>query len=237
MSSRRTALVTGASRGIGRAVARRLAREYDVIAAARSEGQLRSLTEEIAGDGGRCTPLELDVGDAAAVESSLRGVEVDVLVNNAGVMTLKPMLELTLEEWHTMVDVNLNGIFYVTRAVLPSMTRRGQGAVVNIGSLAGRNTFAGGTCYAATKHAVLGLTESLMLEVRDRNVRVLTVMPGSVATTLRTSARFESGTDPQWMLAPDDVAEAVAYALAQPANVLVSRVELRPNSTKWTAER
>ena len=105
------ALVTGASRGIGRAIARRLAGEYEIIAAARSRDDLDTLAAEILADGGRCTPLVLDVADGIAVEAALGALDVDVIVNNAGVGVLKPMMELAPDEWHRMIDVNLNASF------------------------------------------------------------------------------------------------------------------------------
>ena len=231
MSPRPIAVVTGASRGIGRAIARRLASAYDIVAVARSEPDLRSLAAEIQGGGGACAVVPLDVGNAGAVARALGDVEAEVLVNNAGVGVMRPLLELSLEDWRAMVDVNLNALFYVTRTLLPGMVHRGGGHVVNIGSLAGRHSFPGGTCYAATKHAVMAFTESLMLEVRERNVRVSVVMPGSVATALRTGAAMMPGAeDSSWMITPDDIAEAVAYTVTRPAKVLVSRIEIRPNT-------
>jgi 3-hydroxy acid dehydrogenase / malonic semialdehyde reductase len=223
--SRPTALVTGASKGIGRAVALRLAPTHDVVALARSAPQLETLAAEITKAGGRCTPLVCDVAQPAEIAERLRGIEADVLINNAGVGMLKPLLETSPEEWHQMVNVNLNALYHVTRAVLPGMVARGRGEVITIGSLAGRNTFAGGSCYAATKHAVIGFSESLMLEVRERGVRVSVVMPGSVATEF---GWHPADRDTSWMLQSEDVAEAVAYLLAQPANAHVSRVEMRP---------
>lgn len=230
-AARRTAVVTGASRGIGRAIARRLARAHDIIAIARSEDELRSLADEIAADGGRCRPLPLDVTDAAAVQRALADVQAGILVNNAGVGHIKPLLDLSVEEWQEMVGVNFNALFYITRAVLPGMIRGGGGDIVNIGSLAGRNTFVGGTGYAGTKHAVIGFTESLMLEVRQHNVRVSVVMPGSVATELRTgSPLLGRADDTSWMLTPDDIAESVAFIVEQRSNALVSRIEIRPST-------
>ncbi len=220
---RGTAVVTGASRGIGRATARRLAAEWEIVAIARSAKELDSLRREIEEAGGDCSTIELDVTDAAAVQRALSGIDAEVLVNNAGVGVMKPMLELTVDDWRSMVAVNLDAVFYVTRALLPGMVRRGRGHVVNIGSLSGRGAFVGGSCYAATKHALVGLSESLMMEVRDSGVRVSLVMPGSVNTT------FSSGkADAGWKLTASDVADAVVYTLAQPDNALVSRVELRP---------
>ena len=220
-------LVTGASKGIGRAIALRMAHTHDLIAVARDEEALDVLAAEIGELGGRCHTLVLDVTDAAAVAAALADVRADVLVNNAGVATMKPFLELSAEEWPRMIDVNLNALYHVTRAVLPGMVERGRGHVLVIGSLAGRNTFVGGTAYTATKHAVMGFAESLMLEVREAGVKVTVIMPGSVETEL-----FPEGTDTSWMLEPEDVAESVAYAVDTPPWVLVGRLEVRPLSPK-----
>jgi 3-hydroxy acid dehydrogenase/malonic semialdehyde reductase len=221
--AKETALVTGASRGIGRATALRLSAAYDIIAVARNAGELASLESEIEIGGGVCRAIALDIADEKAVSTTLRGLEVDVLVNNAGVATMKPFLELTSAEWHRMVDVNFNSLYYVTHALIGGMVERKRGFVVTIGSLAGRNSFIGGSCYAATKHAVNGFTESLMLEVRDANVRVAVVMPGSVATSLTPGTGDQS-----WKLTSNQIADAVWYLVTQPDSVLVSRIEIRP---------
>ena len=149
------------------------------------------------------------------MDEKLSGIEADVLVNNAGVGWVKPFMDLTRAEWTQMVDVNFNALFDVTRAVLPGMMARKRGHVIVTGSIAGRSAFVGGTCYAATKHAVMAFTECLMLEVRDSGVKVSVVSPGSVATG------FSSGA------APSEVAEAVANVIATPPNVLVHRLEVR----------
>ena len=219
-----TALVTGASRGIGRAIAERLAERYEIIAVARSAKALENVARGIEARGGRCRPIALDVSDHAAVSSALASLEVDVLVNNAGLGIMKPIAEMSVDEWRGQVSVNLDGMFYVTRAVLPGMIARQRGYVVNIGSLAGRNSFVGGACYSATKHAVIGFSESLMLEVRDAGVRVTVIMPGSVDTEFGGHA---AGHAP-WKLTPGDVAESVWYVVSQPERALVSRVEMRP---------
>jgi NADP-dependent 3-hydroxy acid dehydrogenase YdfG len=221
---RETALITGASRGIGRATALRLAMEYDVVAVARSEEELDELAAEIGEMGGRCRTITLDVADPRAVAEGLADVDADVLVNNAGVMTQKPFLELTPDEWQRMVDVNLNALYHVTRAVLPGMVERGRGHVVIVGSIAGRSAFVGGTCYAATKHAVMGFAESLLFEVRDRGVKVSVVNPGSVDTFLSPK---KEGADTRWKLAAGDVAECIAQVVSTPPNVLQFQVEVR----------
>lgn len=223
MSARRpTALVTGASRGIGRAIAQRLASGYRIVAVARDHDALDSVAREIDRAGGDCQVIAIDLTRPEDVRRALAGVEADVLVNNAGVMVKKPFAELSSNEWHRMVDVNLNAIFHVTQALLPGMVARGHGHIVNIASIAGRSAFVGGTCYAATKHALLGLSESLMLEVREHGVKVSVVMPGSVATDL-----VPTGSDTSWMLTADDVAQGVADLLAMPSHALVYQYEIR----------
>lgn len=215
------AVVTGASRGIGRAIALRLSGDYDIVAVARSRDELESLAVEIKVKGGSCRPIVCDVTDPRAVAASLSGLDAEVLVNNAGIGVLKPFMELTRDEWTRTVDTNFNSLFDVTRAVVPAMIARRSGHVVIIGSISGRSAFVGGTCYAATKHAVMGFSESLMLELREHNVKVSVVSPGSVATDFSTSG------DPSWKLTADDVAESVAFVVSTPPSVLVHRVEVR----------
>ncbi len=217
-----TALVTGASRGIGRAIALRLAPRWHLMGLARTGRELDSLGEEIAAAGGTFTGLAVDLRDPAAIHRALDGVACDVLVNNAGVMSRKPLVDMSPEEWHTMIDVNLNAVFHVTRAALPGMIARGRGQIVNIASIAGRSAFPGGTGYVATKHALLGFSESLMLEVRDAGVRVSVVMPGSVATELTPG-----GSTRAWALRPEDVATTVESILSMPPHALVYNVEVR----------
>src|SRR4030095_15439135 len=120
MDGRNTAVITGASRGIGRAISLRLGSTHHIVAIARSRPELETLASEISSSGGSCDIMELDVADAAAVARALDGIPADVLVNNAGVGYMKPLLELTTDEWNAMVDVNFNALFHLTRAVLPA---------------------------------------------------------------------------------------------------------------------
>jgi 3-hydroxy acid dehydrogenase/malonic semialdehyde reductase len=224
---RGTALVTGGSRGIGRAITLRLARDgYDVIAVARKQGELDAVCDEVgkAGGGGKCRSIALDVSDGPIVAAALKGLDVDVLVNNAGIGIMKPFVDLAPDEWKSMIDVNVNALYHVTRAVLPSMMARGRGHVCTIGSIAGRSAFIGGSCYNATKAFVTSWAESLMLEVRESGVKVSVVMPGAVATQF--GGKAPSAAD-SWKLTPDDVADTVAHVLATPPNVLLHRVEVR----------
>lgn len=225
--SRPVALVTGASRGIGRATALTLAPSHNLILVARDAERLQALATACEANGADVQVIRVDVRDGLAAAAALTGLHVDVLVNNAGVAVMKPFLEMTAEEWNRQVDVNVNALYHVTRAVLPGMVQRGRGHVCIIGSTAGRNTFVGGTCYTGTKHFVMGFAESLMLEVRDAGVAVSVITPGSVATEL-----FPEGTNTNWMLDPENVADAVAFAVTAPPHMLVHRLEVRPLSPK-----
>ena len=144
--------------------------------------------------------------------------EGEILLNGESILEMEP------DEWAAQLDTNVNALYHVTRAVLPGMVERGRGYVITIGSLAGRNTFAGGTAYTGTKHFVNGWTESLMLEVRDHGVKVSVVMPGSVTTHFNDHVPSD---DDAWKLRTEDVAETVAHIIATPPNVLVHRAEVR----------
>ena len=220
---RPTAVVTGASRGIGRAIALRLARTHAIVAVARHAGDLQALASDIVEAGGECRPVPIDITDGDAVARALADIDAKVLVNNAGVGALKPFMELRRDEWRGMVDLNFAALYDVTRALVPGMIRRRSGHVVMIGSIAARGAFIGGSCYAATKHAVAAFSECLMLELRDAGVKVSVVNPGSVATDFS-----DRRADGSWALDPDDVAEAVARVIDTPSNVLVYQVEVRP---------
>jgi 3-hydroxy acid dehydrogenase/malonic semialdehyde reductase len=226
MTDRPVALVTGASRGIGRSTAVRLAGEYDIIALARSAADLETLRLDVETKGAACRAIVVDLADHDATDRALAGIRCDVLVNNAGVGPIKDFLELTPAEWHRIVDVNFSALFHVTRAVLPGMIERRRGHVIMVGSIAGRSAFTGGTAYAASKHAVAGFAECLMLEVRHHGVKVSTINPGSVATA------FSRRADESWMLSPDEVAESIAHIIATPHDVLVHSVEIRALAPK-----
>ena len=178
-----SALVTGATQGIGRATAFALGRAgYRVGVCARTRARVDELVASLKSEGIDATGVSADVGDAAEAKRAADQVamaigEIGVLVNNAGVLIARPFDELTIDDWDTTMTTNVRSLFLMTKAVLPAMRRRREGTIVNVASLAGRNGFVGGTAYAASKHAVLGFSRSLMLEVRKDNVRVVAVCP------------------------------------------------------------
>jgi len=230
-----TALVTGATHGIGRATAFALGRAgYRVGVCARTTGNVEALVAELAGEGISAAGAAADVGDPGQVERAVATVtaalgDIGLLVNNAGVLIARPFEELTLEDWDVTMATNLRSLFLVTRAVLPAMRRRREGTIVNVASLAGRNGFAGGTAYSASKHAVLGFGRSLMLEVRKEGIRVITVCPGSVDTgMLRDQPMLQS--NPDRILLPDDVAASILHAVRLPGRAMVSELDIRPTN-------
>lgn len=230
-----TAFVTGATSGIGRATAFALGRAgYRVGLCARSADGVGRLRAELRESGVDAAGATADVADPEAVDRAVAGIvaelgEIDVLINNAGVLIARPFGELTLEDWDLTMRTNLRGLFVATRAVLPAMRLRGRGTIVNVASLAGRNGFAGGTAYAASKHGVLGFSRSLMLEVRKDDIRVVAVCPGSVDTGMLHDQPMLRP-DPKRILRPEDVAETILFALRLPAHATVSELDIRPTN-------
>jgi NADP-dependent 3-hydroxy acid dehydrogenase YdfG len=230
-----TALVTGATHGIGRATAFALGRAgYRVGVCARTGEQVRALVAELREAGIEAEGRAGDVAEPAEVTAVVEHVagalgEIGVLVNNAGVMIARPIAELTIEDWDRTMATNLRGLFLMTRAVLPPMRARGRGDIMNVASLSARTGFAGGSAYAASKHAVLGFGRALVQELRQEGIRVMTICPGSVDTgMLRDQPMLK--TKPDRMLQPEDVAGAIVHALRLPGRALVSEIDLRPTS-------
>jgi 3-oxoacyl-[acyl-carrier protein] reductase len=235
MPTTTTAIVTGATQGIGRATALALGRAgYRVGVCARTAAKVGAFVAELQGEGIDAAGAAADVGDpaqAARAVSELTATlgEPGLLVNNAGVLIARPFEELTLEDWDTTMSTNVRSLYLVTRAVLPAMRRRREGTIVNVASLAGRNGFAGGTAYSASKHAVLGFSRSLMMEVRKEGIRVVAICPGSVATgMLRDQPMLKS--DPERILRPEDVADTILHAVRLPDRALVSELDIRPTN-------
>lgn len=222
----KVAIVTGGNRGIGRGIAEALAKEGLVVAltARRLEEAERAAMEIGSARGYAC-----DVRRHADVRALFEAVErelggVDVLVNNAGVGFFGPVETMSLDDWHAVIETNVNGVFYCTKEALPRMRARGGGYVFNVSSLAGRNAFPGGGAYCASKHALNGFSEVLFQEVRHDGIRVTYLMPGSVATDFGRGAAEKQ----DWALQPADVGEMVVDLLRTSPRALHSRVEMRP---------
>ena len=235
MSTRSTAFVTGATQGIGRATAFALGRAgYRVGVCARTASKVEAIVSELRAEGIEAAGAAADVADPEQVRRSVALVveqlgEIGVLVNNAGVLIARPFEELTLEDWDVTIATNVRSLYLVTREVLPGMRRRRDGTIVNVASLAGRNGFAGGTAYTASKHAVLGFARSLMLEVRQEGVRVVTVCPGSVDTGMLVDQPMLTP-NRERILQPEDVADAILHAVRLPGRALVSELDIRPTN-------
>ncbi len=234
MSSRLTgkvALVTGASKGIGKAIAEALAKEgAHVVLVARSARSLSSAAKGITDLGLKASTAVADVSEPAqaakAVEDTVSTFgRLDVLVNNAGMGHFKPFREMSLDEFDEMWKLNVRGVFAVTKAALPHMVKANLGAIVNIDSLAGKNSFKGGTGYCATKWALRGFASCLMLEVREHKIRVVTIFPGSVDTSFSASGKRGSS-----ITQPEDVAEAVVFAVTAPERTMFSEMDIRPTN-------
>lgn len=233
--SNRVCLVTGATRGIGRSIAKMLLEEgANVAICGRSDHAVTQTVRELAaGPGGNVKGKAADVRVHAQVGELFRFIDaefggLDVLVNNAGVGVFRPVSELSIEDWQSTIETNLTGVFYCTREALVRFQPRGGGQIVNISSLAGKNAFAGGAAYNASKFALNGFSEAVMLDTRHQNVRVSYIMPGSVSTEFSGHA----SADDHWKIAPDDIADVVRFTLAMPERTLISRVEVRPSKPK-----
>jgi 3-oxoacyl-[acyl-carrier protein] reductase len=230
------AIVTGGTRGIGRAIAERLLNEGVTVAiCGRSQPAVDRAVQEMQ-TLGTVYGKAADVTQPEQVGSFFDTVErqfggLDILVNNAGQGVFRKVGDMTLEEWRRNIDLNLNGMFYCAHAALAQFARRGGGFIVNISSLAAKNAFSGGAGYNASKFGLNGFTEALMLDHRYDNVRVCSVMPGSVATEFSADAA-KSALDSGWKVQPEDVAEVVALVLRMPSRTMVSQVEMRPSKPK-----
>ena len=229
------AVVTGATEGIGRAIAFALGRSGAALAiCARTASAVDATVAALKEAGIDAIGRPCDVSDADAVADFGRFVarehgDASLLVNNAGIGHFAPFDQLTLEDWDQTMGVNVRSLYLVTRAFLPGLVRAGGGAIVNIASLAGKNGFDGGTAYCASKHAVLGFSKALMLEVRKRGIRVIAVCPGSVATPFMDKQSLMRP-NRERVLQPDDVAQAVLGALRLPDRAMLSELDLRPTN-------
>jgi NAD(P)-dependent dehydrogenase (short-subunit alcohol dehydrogenase family) len=232
----RVAIVTGGSKGIGRAIAAELAKAgADVVLCSRGESEAMRAASEIAGStGGQVLGVGADVRShddvTQLVSTAVKEFGgLDILIANAGVGGgFGSIDEIEPEDWHRVIDTNLTGVYYCCHEAVPELKKRGGGWIITVGSLAGRYAFAGGTAYNASKFGLIGFTEALMLDVREHGIRVSCVMPGSVDTHFNEK---EPGGE-SWKLTSGDVAKAVLQLLDHDARSLPSRVELRPSQPK-----
>ncbi len=227
----KVALITGGSMGIGNAIGRRLAEEgARVVLAARTASRLEAAAKALQNDGLPVTGIPADVSREEDVERLVGTIvktegRLDILVNNAGMGVFKPVTELSAREFDMMWGTNMRGAFLPTRAALPHMIRARYGELVFISSLAGKNSFKGGAGYCATKWGLRGFAGSLMLEVREHNIRVTTIFPGSVDTSF--SADGKKGAH---ITQPHDVADAVLFAITAPSRSMFSEIDVRPTN-------
>jgi len=227
------ALVTGGSRGIGRAIVETLAQEnWRVYFCSRSRDSLARADQELREaypdhvSGWLCDVAQEDEIDELVGRVANEEGRIDCLVNNAGIGLFAAVDEISGEDWRQVIDTNLNGAFYGTRAVAPIMRKQGSGWILNIVSLAGRHPFARGAAYNASKAGLVALSEAAMLDLRQYGIRVAAILPGSVGTEF---SHPKPDTDDSWKLAPEDVARTVADLLAYPDRALPSLIELRPS--------
>ena len=227
--------MTGATEGIGRAIATLLGRSgYAVGVTARTEARVVALAAELNAAGVRSVGVPADVADPGQVDRVIHAVSeglgpIDVLVNNAGIAIAKPFAETTLDDWDRTFATNVRSLYLLTHAVLPGMKTRGEGDIINVASLAGKNGVANAVAYSASKHAMMGFSRSLMLEVRQFGVRVITICPGSVDTALmREQSAFKVNFDR--ILKAEDVAATVLAALQLPRRAMVSELDIRPSN-------
>jgi 3-oxoacyl-[acyl-carrier protein] reductase len=225
----KTAIITGGTRGIGRAVVERLLEEgLSVCFCGQSEDNVLRARDELSQKyTGRVFGMKCDVSKENEVRDLFQFAtaklgRIDILVNNAGVGIFAAVEQLTPADWHRMIDLNLSGVYYCCHEAIPRMKAAGGGYIINISSLAGKNPFAGGAGYNASKFGLNGFSEAMMLDHRRDDIRVSYIMPGSVDT------KFSHGEPAPWKIAPEDIAEVVVMLVAMPQRTLVSRVEVRP---------
>lgn len=224
------ALVTGGSRGIGRAIALRLARLGAAVAiCGRDAVALRDAEAALNAIAPRAFACIADVSRSSDVATMVEKTAValgpvSILVNNAGIGLFGPAHEKTEADWDRVLGINLKGVFLVSSAVIPSMIRAGRGDIINISSLAGRNAFAGGGIYCASKWGLQGLSACMAEDLREHGIRVSVICPGSVATGFSS----RPAKDPSRALVPEDVAHAVELLVTQRPQSFVSEIQLRP---------
>ncbi|SHL57540.1 3-oxoacyl-[acyl-carrier protein] reductase [Chitinophaga jiangningensis] len=225
------ALITGAGKGIGRAIAIALAAEgVDIALMGRSAGPLEEVAAAVRQQGVKAAVATGDVAKIDEVNAAVASLtaelgQIDILVNNAGISSFGGFMDLTPERWEEIIQVNLLGAYYVTRAVLPSMIDRKTGDIINISSTAGQKGAPATSAYSASKFGLLGMTESLMLEVRKHNIRVSALTPSTIATDMAKELNLTDG-NPEKVMQPEDLAEVVVAQLKLNRRVLLKSATL-----------
>ena len=231
--SGRTAIVTGSSKGIGYAIAEALARaNANVVVSARKPAEVTEAARRLEELGsGKVLGIPCDVGRlddvtrlVAQTAETLGGI--DILVNNAGYGFFTPVDQIAPEDWDRLIATNLSGVFYCCHETIPHLRGSDDAWIINIASLAGKNPFAGGSAYNASKFGLVGFSEAMMLDVRQQGIRVSYIMPGSVETYFNHNQPSDKGA---WKIQPEDIGQVVMDLLSLPKNSLVSRVEMRPS--------
>lgn len=231
----KVALITGAGRGIGRATAIAFAKEgVHVGLVGRTPENLERVAEELQQYGVKTATAAADVADIDAITSAVESIRnalgpIDILVNNAGISKFGNFMDLTPEEWTNIINVNVNGLYYTTRAVLPEMLERETGDIINISSTAGQKGGPVTSAYSASKAAVIGLSESLMMEVRKKNIRVTTLTPSTVATDMAVELNLTDG-NPEKVMQPEDMAELMVAQLKLNPRVVLKNAGLWSNN-------
>jgi len=225
----KVAIVTGGSKGIGRGIGIALAREgASVVLSARGNDELQRTVDEMRQQKLEATGIQADVSREEDVKRLVDGAvraygRLNILVNNAGVGYFKPVTELSVQEFDTMWGTNVRGVFLMTKAALPHLQRAGGGDIIHIASLAGKNIMKNGSGYCATKWALRGFAGSMMLDVREHNIRTVTICPGSVVTSFSNTAKKGSN-----IPLPEDVGAAVVFAVTAEGRAMFSEIDLRP---------
>lgn len=229
----KNALITGAGKGIGKAVAIALAKEgVNLILVSRTKSDIDQLAEETAKIGVKTLALSADVSDINSINSAVEKAiaefkSIDILINSAGIASFGKFLELEPEAWERIIQVNLMGTYYTTRAVIPNMVERQTGDIINISSTAGLNGNALTSAYSASKFAVLGLTDSLMQEMRKHNIRVTALTPSTVATDMAKDLNLTDG-NPEKVMQSEDMADLIIAQLKLNRRVFIK------NSSIWS---
>lgn len=229
----KNALITGAGKGIGKAIALALAKEgVNVILVARTQEEIDSVAAKVRSLRVKALAITADVADINSVNAAVTKAlaefgTIDILINNAGIAAFGKFLELEPTDWERIIQVNLMGTYYVTRAVLPNMIERQTGDIINISSTAGLSGNALTSAYSASKFAVLGLTESLMQEVRKHNIRVTALTPSTVATDMAKELKLTDG-NPETVMQAEDMAELIIAQLKLNRRVFIK------NSSIWS---